>query len=421
MTNKTAFSPADILLPNEGVDYSKWSVVACDQYTAQQDYWDEVEQIVGDAPSTLRLTLPEIYLEREDTPKRIAQIVKTMKEYQQEGVFTCYSDSLIYLERTQDDGRVRRGLVGKLDLEEYDYNKGATTQVRATEGTILSRIPPRVEVRKDATVELPHIMVLIDDRSKTVIEPLAGKTAQLKKVYDFELMQKGGHARGYVLDAQTQEQTMAALNKLCEKEAFEARYGVKDEPLLLFATGDGNHSLATAKACYENLKKTLPLEQAKKHPARYALIELVNLFDEALDFEPIHRVLFQVDAAKLRQHLLAAGAVTTPGAEQSVTLVTASGEEKIYFPKPTHTLVVGTIQAFLDDYLQQYGGEIDYVHGDEVVRDLAQKGNIGILFGDLGKEDLFETVLKDGAMPRKTFSMGHAWDKRYYLEARAIK
>lgn len=426
--SKTGFSAADILLPAKG-NYETWAVVACDQFTSQPEYWESAEKIVGDEPSTLRVILPEAQLSDGHTDEHIAKINQTMREYLAGEIFEEHGDSMIYLERVQSDGRIRRGLIGKIDLEEYDYSPDSSSLVRATEGTVLDRIPPRQAVRRDASLELPHIMLLIDDPENTVIGPLADCD---DKIYDFDLMLGGGHAKAFLVDEDHKAKAMEALEVLA------------DSPLL-FAVGDGNHSLASAKAHYEE-------EKAKAGPgsedtllSRYALVEVVNLYDEALEFEPIHRVLFDVDPAALLSDIVQA----FPGARivgESGEIVGSSKEEKCFgdecnnagahrirfawaegegtlcIPKPPAQLEVGTLQGFLDTYLEVKGGRIDYVHGDEVTIELGRKeGCIAFLLPAMDKNDLFRSIIADGPLPRKTFSMGHAEDKRYYIEARKIK
>lgn len=276
----------------------KWAVVACDQYTSEPEYWKEVENIVGDAPSTLKITLPEIYLEQDNVQERIANINKEMDHLLSTDFFKTLDNSLIYLERTGADGKVRKGLIGMVDLEDYSYEKGSQSLIRATEGTVLERIPPRVRVRENASLELPHVMLLIDDEKKEIIEGLTDKVTSEDVVYDFDLMQNGGHVKGYKVPENLMDGIFKGLEELADKDNFEAKYNVKDKGVLLFSVGDGNHSLATAKACYENLKKTMSEEEAKNSLARYALVEVVNLHSDALEFEPIHRVVFGVEPAK---------------------------------------------------------------------------------------------------------------------------
>lgn len=296
------FGPADILLP-QNCDLTKWSVVACDQYTSQNDYWQRVAERVGDAPSALKLILPESQLEDGHAAEHIAAIGETMKEYLAAGLFQTYPNALIYVERWLDSKKLRRGLVGAVDLECYDYTPGAGTLIRATEGTVLSRIPPRVAVRRDAALELPHIMMLVDDPDRRLIEHLTYETDRMEQVYDFDLMERGGHITGYLLPPELQVDVAELLADLADPDRFAQRYDAAGKPVLLFAIGDGNHSLASAKATYEEEKKHTPQEQWAALPSRYALVELVNLHDESLEFEPIHRVCFGVDAPKLLKDL----------------------------------------------------------------------------------------------------------------------
>ena len=295
------FTTADILIPkNENME--KWCVVACDQYTSEPSYWSEVESIVGDNPSTLRLTLPEIYLEDDDVSERIKKINETMSNYLDEGIFKTLENSMIYVERTTLDGRVRKGIIGKIDLEDYDYNKGSETMVRATEKTVIERIPPRMKVRENALIELPHIMLLIDDEKKDIIDSLDKVVTKDEMVYDVDLMQKGGHITGYKLKDENVNDILSKLDALADKNVFEDKYGVSDKGVLLFAVGDGNHSLATAKATYNKLKESnASLDVLNK--ARYALVEVVNLHSDALEFEPIHRVLFDIDTDDFMREL----------------------------------------------------------------------------------------------------------------------
>ena len=418
-----AFSPADVLLP-QNCAYGKWSVVACDQYTSQPEYWQRVEETVGAAPSALRLILPESCLDGPNVETDIVEVNNTMTRYLREGCFRELPESLIYVERRLSNGRLRRGLVGKVDLEQYDYEPGAAAQVRATEGTVLSRIPPRVAVRKNAPLELPHVMLLTDDPDKTVIEPLTARKGDFEALYDFELMEHGGRVSGWRLDRAAAEQVAAALRALADPAAFNARYGTQDEPVLLFAVGDGNHSLATAKECYERQKRLTSPDQWTDLPARYALCELVNLHDASLEFEPIHRVAFGVEPEALLEALLEAypGAYSGEGEGHVLRYVHADGCGAVTVPHPQAQLEVGTLQSFLDEYTRPHGGRVDYIHGAGVTRELSLKpGNLGFLLPAMGKQQLFPTVIHDGVLPRKTFSMGEAHDKRFYLEARKIR
>lgn len=415
------FKRANILLP-KNIDMTKWSVVACDQYTSEMDYWNEVEKIVGASPSTLRITLPEIFLEDSDVNERISKINDTMKEYLDEDLFYELKDSMIYLERTQADGRVREGLMGMVDLEDYSYEKGSQTLIRATEKTVIERIPPRLKVRENALLELPHIMILIDDEKKKIIEDLKNEVTDSDVVYDFDLMENGGHIKGYKLNNDSMTKVEEGLEALCDKEYFEKKYNVKNKGILLFAMGDGNHSLATAKANYENLKKTMTPDEYLNHPSRYALVELVNLHSEALEFEPIHRVIFDTDVNKLIEELYKYYDINEEGNGQYFELVTKDIDKKLYISNPKSNIAVGSIQMFLDEYLKDNKGKLDYIHGDETTKNMGmEENNVAILFEAMPKEELFRTVILDGALPRKTFSMGHSYDKRYYLEARKIK
>ena len=424
--NKTfenlGFSPADILLPKEA-DMSKWAVVACDQFTSEPEYWEQVEEIVGDAPSARRLILPEAHLNDADVEEQIKAINRKMQEYLEKEVFALYPDALIYIERTQSDGQIRHGLIGKVDLDCYDFTPGSGALIRATEGTVLDRIPPRVKVRKDAPIELPHIMVLIDNPEKTVIEPLTADTASMEPVYDFELMLEGGHIKGWLLNEAQKQAVSEALSALAAPAVQEAKYGLKDAAPLLYAMGDGNHSLATAKRCFEDLKQRFG-DDAYNSPARYALVELVNNHDDALVFEPIHRVLFGVNPREILDALLAfyPGAYEGQGEGHVIRYCFGNTEGVITVPDPAVQLEVGTLQNFLDDFHKHRDFELDYIHGDDTVRRLASEPHaLGFFLPAMGTEQLFKTVMADGVLPRKTFSMGHAQDKRYYIEARIIK
>ncbi len=406
------FSAADILLPDfTKVDGTRWACIACDQFTSEEEYWQEEERLVGDAPSTLRLILPELYLGKEDG-ERIAAIHQAMEDYRA-NVLVSHPNSMIYLRRLCPTGKVREGLVGKIDLEAYDYNRGATSPVRATEGTVLSRIPPRVAVRRGAALEAPHVMLLIDDPADTVFG--AVRAAESTPAYAFDLAQGGGSVTGAFLSEETQNAACAALSTLAEG---------KSDPLL-FAVGDGNHSLASAKAYYEEIKAQIGEEKAKSHPARYALAEIVNIHSEALVFEPIYRVVFGADRADLLAEMRRFAERPLNGESQTVTVVYDDGglcREDFTFPNGAHTLTVGTLQKFLDEYVASHEGvEVDYIHDEGSLLSLATKpGAVGFLFDGMKKEELFSAVDRDGALPRKTFSMGIAREKRYYVECRSI-
>ena len=409
------FQPADILLPRSR-DLGNWSVVACDQYTSQPEYWARVAQRVGQEPSTLHMILPESSLEGPDVDQDIAEINLNMAKYLRHDVFQEYPNSLIYVERTLASGAVRRGLVGAVDLEDYDYEPGSTTAIRATEGTVMSRIPPRVKVRKNAPIELPHTMLLVDDPELEVIAPLAEETGGMEKLYDFTLMEGGGRVRGYRLTRRQMDRVADTLRRLGEGSP------------MLFAVGDGNHSLATAKECYEQQKRYVSPQKAKTLPARYTLVELVALQDESLEFEPIHRVVFGVDPGQLlRDFRSAVAAGNLSGGrsgEHAIHYVSTQGEDFVRVPDPAAHLPVGTLQIFLDDWLaRRPQARVDYIHGSHVARSLAtsRQDTVAFLLPPMEKRELFPTVIYDGALPRKTFSMGEAHDKRYYLEARKIR
>ena len=417
------FYPADVLLPKAGTDMTKWAVVACDQFSSQPEYWANVEKTVGEAPSSLRLILPESQLHNPGIFGRVAKINDTMKEYLDGGLFQTVEDALIYVERTQSDGKIRRGIVGMVDLEQYDYNPGSASLIRATEGTVMSRLPPRVRVRRKAPLELPHVMVLIDDPDRTVIEPLSGASG-MEPLYDFTLQQGGGAVRGWKLTPEQTDAVEEALRGLSTPEAMERKYGLKDAAPLRFAVGDGNHSLAAAKQCWEELKVTHSRSKWDALPGRYAMVELVNLHEPALEFSPIHRVVFDVDPEALIAAFCEATGATQGWRDTGHSMQFIWEGHDVWYnaPNPTSQLAVGTLQNFLDDYVKENDLTVDYIHGEEAARTLGQTpGNIAVLLPAMGKNELFKTVIADGVLPRKTFSMGEARDKRYYVEARKIR
>lgn len=418
----TVFQAADILLPEKTIDMEKWSVIACDQFTSEPEYWEKVKANVAEHPSTLDMILPEVYLGHDDHEKQLKTIESSMNTYLHEQVFAEYKDAMIYVERTDSSGKVRSGIVGKIDLEQYDYRKKSTSFIRATEATVAERIPARVEIRKNAVVELPHVMLLVDDAGKHVIEPCAVEKESLPLLYAFDLMLGGGHLRGYLLGEKEQERIQKALSFLADAKCFGDKYHVKNRPVLLFAVGDGNHSLAAAKEYYEQLKAAYPDEDLSDHPARYALVEIVNLHSPALQFEAIHRIVTDVDVEDLLSKMSVALHIKKEGKGQTFYTIYKGKKKKCVIDRPTSKLTVGSLQRFLDSYLAQNGGKIDYIHGEDVVEGLAkEKNSIGFILPDMGKEELFPTVIHDGALPRKTFSMGHAQDKRYYTECRKIR
>jgi len=422
----------DILVPNATVDLKKWAVVACDQYTSEKEYWHEVEEFVGEEPSTLRLIFPEAYLEDPDPSTRIAGINSKMEEYLRADLFKTYKESFFLVNRETGHGPGRWGLIVALDLEHYDYAKESRTYIRATEGTILSRIPPRKLIRKDAPLELPHILVLISDPHKTVIEPLIKVKQTLEKAYETDLMKGGGRLTAYQVSGESHLSQLA--------DAFEVLHSQLDpKNPLLFAMGDGNHSLATAKSCWEDIKQELTPSERSTHPARYALVELENIFDPGLEFEPIHRVLFNIDRDTFLSYLSKAcesydlAPVQTlseltdrlehQSSIQNFGLVDSLGLVTIGLDGPQATIAAGTLQVVIDSILlHEKSVQVDYIHGTEVTGSIGSKpGNIGLFLPALDKNVFFDTIVKDGALPRKTFSMGEAHEKRYYMEARRIK
>ncbi len=434
-----------LLLPRAGIDMTRWAVVACDQYTSQPEYWSQVDEFVGHSPSTLRMVLPEVYLGAADEMQRVQAIQDTMRRYLAEGILQPQPSGLLLVERETSQGRIRRGLIAALDLEHYDFNPGSRTLIRPTEGTIMERLPPRVRVRERASVELPHVMVLIDDPDCSVIEPLFAEPMSLQ--YDIPLMMNSGRLRGWHLSHPLLVQWVAErLIHLANPMVFNQRYGVTDEPVLLYAMGDGNHSFATAKMIWENLKQTAADPVAiMDHPARHALVELVNLHDSGLVFEAIHRIVFGVEAdnvlVAMKDYFTAqdsqwivqdypswlAAKQTWQDMQQTdqhvIAFVAGDRYGVLGIGAPRLTLPTASLQAFLDIFLsEQIGARLDYIHGEDTLVQLgAQSSNtIGFYLPALSKSDLFRTIIHDGALPRKTFSMGEADEKRFYLECRQI-
>ena len=429
---KLALKSADILLPKKGTDLSTWAVVACDQYTSEKEYWEQASKLIGNNPSTLNLIYPEAFLEEENPQKRIEAINNHMESYLNSGLFDVYENSFFLIHRTTPNSDLGRwGLLVTLDLEQYSYAKDSRSLIRATEGTILSRIPPRKEIRKNAPLELPHIMVLISDEKKTVIEPFTKKKDTLEMVYDTPLMAGGGHIQAWAI---TKEEDFAAI-----ADAVQAMYDRLDPTNpLLFAMGDGNHSLATAKSCWEDIKKTLSTEEMEDHPARYALVELENIYDPGLEFEPIHRVLFGIENATFKSEVeKCAESVSFEKVADLKTLhalVNETREEQLFgycdqsgyylymLTKPIASIAAGTLQVVIDSLLAQKKATVDYIHGEQVTANLGMKTtNCALILPYVAKNTFFESIIKDNALPRKTFSMGEAHEKRYYIEARKIK
>lgn len=421
----------NILLPNEGIDLSSWAVIACDQFTSQRDYWKQVEGICYGKDSTLHMIFPEVYLEDDNKEDRIGWINDTMNYYRGKGVFKEYKDTLVLVKRTTSSGTVRYGLMLALDLEAYSWEKGAKTLIRATEGTILSRIPPRVAIRKNAILELPHILVLISDKKKSVIEPLVKKNSSLKKLYQVSLMLGGGEIEGWAVDEPELLNSVAdALTALKE--------GLDKKNPLLFAMGDGNHSFATAKQCWEDLKPTLSEEERKNHPARYCLVEIENVFDKGIEFEAIHRAFFNVSLSDFDKEIAKTckkvnvesvknlKAVKTFLKKKQSThsfALCSDGKYCIYTLEGAKSSIpAGSIQRVIESLAKKAKGSVDYIHGYEETDKLGNaEGNIGIFLPAISKDTFFDSIVKDGALPRKTFSMGEAEEKRYYMEGRYIK
>ena len=402
----TIFQNARILLPADGTDLTKWAVVACDQFTSSPAYWAECEAIIGNAPSTYNYILPEAYLETEKEAAHSEKITASMNSFSADKMKSF--DGILYIERTLPNGTVRHGMVGKIDLEAYDYSVGSKSPVRATEATVLERIPPRCKVRSEAVVELPHILILIDDKNG-IIRSLGEGKETLTPIYNFTLMQGGGSIAGWGV---TGDALDALLGKIAAYESETA--GV------VYAMGDGNHSLAAAKAHYENVKAELG-DAAKDHPARYALCEITALGDDSLVFEPIYRVIQNCDPADVTAELAKITAAGT-GTEE-ITVIVGEKEETVHFPSPSHALTVGTLQNFIDDYIKAHPGvKCDYIHGEDTTRNLAKDAHtVGFVFDGMDKMELFPYVEAHGTLPRKTFSMGEAESKRYYLEMREIR
>lgn len=423
-----------ILLPTKDVDAFKWSVVACDQFTSEPEYWQDVENTVKDAPSTLELIYPECYLEDDDRKERIENIHTAMKSYLSKGFLEEQKPGFILVERTTDTGVKRYGLVLAVDLEAYDFSEGSQSLIRATEGTIIERIPPRKEVRLDAPLELPHVLLLINDPEKKIVEAITQKKDTLTKVYDTELMLKGGHLTGYAVDS---EELLSQVADAVESvQAQQAELLGKNDPIL-FAVGDGNHSLATAKAVWEEHKKNDPSIAGTDHPARFALVELTNLYDAGIEFEPIHRAIFdfnfeefiddfgneyEIEVKKTGTAEEAAEIVEKSNGEQLFAYITKEESGVVYIKNSSYKITVGSVQSYLKEFEERFpSATVDYIHGFESTKTLGMKDNaIGMLLPPIGKDQLFPTVVFDGAFPRKSFSIGEAIDKRYYFESRKI-
>jgi uncharacterized protein (DUF1015 family) len=405
LLDKVALQVPQILLPDKTVDLKKWAVVACDQFTSEPEYWSEVDSFTKNSASTFHIIFPEVYLEEDGKEDRIKAINKTMKAYLDQKVLRDPMEGFVLVRRTMKNESIRTGLMVALDLEKYDFHAGSSAMIRATEKTVMDRIPPRVQIRKDAPIELPHVLVLIDDPTFSVIEPLLSIYEKPAcQLYDTELMMDGGHLSAYqISETDTIHQIAEALSHLIKEDGY------------LYAVGDGNHSLATAKQCWDNLKNSLSSAELNSHPARYALVELNNIHDQGLVFEPIHRVMFDVNVADLKHYLSGNG--------KEVQLVQGSKTEKLRLKEYPSHLCVGVLQVLLDEYLQLHPEvKIDYIHGEKSLRKISDAADrLGFFLPSMDKADLFKTVSIDGALPRKTFSMGEAEEKRYYFECRKIR
>lgn len=404
----SVFQPFDVLLPSRGVSVS-WPVIACDQFTSEPEYWEKVCRIVGTDASTLALIFPEVWLGK-DNSSRIGAIEATMRSYLKNAVLASHPASFVYVERTLCTGAIRRGVVGTVDLEAYDFSEKTDKPIRATEKTVRSRIPPRVAIRKDASLELSHVLLLADDPTDRLLSGLEQKKATLPKLYDLDLMLGGGHLVGYLVSGNDAAEFSQAV---ADYEKERASVGT-----LFYCVGDGNHSLATAKTCYEDLKTRLPSEEGQDHPARYAMVELGNIRDKSLAFEPIHRLVVGKNPETVLSQL-----AKTAGALEGHRITWVAGQKtgEIILDRKFGVLPVAALQCALDDCLPEVGAELDYIHGEASLRKLAQEDNrLGFLLTAIAKEDFFTGVALGGVFPRKTFSMGEATDKRYYTEARRI-
>ena len=429
MEKTSCFMPAHILLPDASVPLGQWGCIACDQFTSDRDYWAKAEQAAAGGPSALRLILPEGYLGESDQQARVDQIHKAMEQYDRE-VLTRAVDGFVYVERTLQSGRVRQGLVGRVDLEAYNYHLGSLPLVRPSEHTVEERIPPRMAVRRGARLETPHVMMLADDPDRLLIEPVGRQKEKLRPLYDGELMLGGGHVAGWAVeDPALIRQIEDAMEVLSSQETFLAKYpGAPNDRPMALAVGDGNHSLATAKAYWEELKKTLTPQQQKDHPARWCLAEVCNVRSDAVEIEPIHRVLFNTSYDTVLLNLVTwsdenlAGIRFGDSFEQKLQLMGPRDRCHLSFENPSAPLGVGTVDEFVEYFLENHPeARVDYVHDEAAVRSFCEKeGAVGMLLPAMRKGDLFRGVVLGGVLPRKTFSLGHAEEKRYYIECRRI-
>ncbi len=404
--SEPAFRPADILLPVTA-DMTDWSVIACDQFTSERAYWDRVEKRCADKLSTYHMILPEAYLGSVSPLDMAERANAAMRGCLEADVFETLPDSYVYVERHVTGG-VRRGLVGALDLDAYDYSPRSVSPVRASERTVADRLPPRMKIRENAPLELPHIMVLIDDPDLSVVEPLHARVHSMRKLYDFDLMEGGGHIAGWQVTGEEALRVDAAFRKLCDRD-------------VQIVVGDGNHSLAAAKELWNRTKASLTPEEAARHPARYALVELNNVYDPGIIFQPIHRVVFDVDTEKLLEFMRQK--LEIPGGREIEVAVSGEKRGKMRIRGKTFGTMIETLQSFLEEYAALVGaGEVDYIHDEASLLKLTEEPDtVGFLLPSMDKSELFRTVIQDGVFPKKSFSIGHARDKRYYLECRKIK
>ena len=400
------FLPADILLP-ANAPLERWAVIACDQFTSDMDYWKRVRQNAGQELSAVNMILPEAELS-QSSDATIERINKAMEKALENNAFTCYANAFVYVERTLKDGSVRQGVVGAVDLEEYDFRPEANAKIKATEQTVTERIPPRAAIRRNAPMEFSHTILFCDDPQRKLIEQVGEHKDVLQKLYDFDLMEGGGHICGWLLSGEVAAKFQDALDAYMVQRGDQAA----------FLVADGNHSLATAKRCYEELKQTLPEEAYKNHPARYAMVEVENIHSEVVVFHPIHRIITGIEPADL----LVAMEASQGQAQYPVQWVTAQGEGTVALSAEANQLQIAAVQPFLDAWLQENQGQIDYIHDDDALRKLAAaSGSVGLLLESMDKSELFAFIAAGHVLPRKTFSLGHAAEKRYYLEGRKIR
>lgn len=402
----------EILIPAKSIDMTKWAVVACDQFTSEKEYWEELEKYVADSPSTLELTFPEIYL-RENNEPRIEKINQRMREYLSKDYFQNLGECMVLVNRSTCEHERRLGIMLNVDLEDYDFTPLAPAMIRATEGTIIERIPPRVAIRKDAPIEFPHIMLLYDDREELIAENLFKNKDKLQKIYDFDLNMDGGHIAGYKIE--NADEIIAKFNKLISDEYIKKTFNTNQK--MMFAVGDGNHSLATAKEHWNRTKVGLTEEERENHPARYVLVEAVNIHDSGIQFEPIYRVIKNAPD----EFVTRLKSLKIDGEKREELLISSTCEEKFYLPKFS-PLAIKVVQDLIDEYVKKGMMEVDYVHGLDSLRTICKAKNmLGITLPTIDKSELFEFVLKYGVLPRKSFSIGEAREKRYYLEGHIIR